>query len=213
LLCRTVSRDHDQSVAGCGLDFRGAAVQALPTKSALYAEILAEECEADPAMHWLFGLEPSTETLVVLMRAIVHHFPARIGCARSGGGQRLRLMISSELDDGEFARLIYGKIADWFSSVFRHVAGAGVAAETRPRIGSEAADLFWFAHHTLPDDGAGAAARRSKPVLWQRRRPSNGRFAKLILRGIGLNENRDCFQWIAETSAGSGDNGKPAEGG
>src|ERR1700719_790505 len=45
-----------------------------PTKSALYAEILAEECEADPAMHWLLGLEPSTETLVVLMREMARHF-------------------------------------------------------------------------------------------------------------------------------------------
>ena len=44
------------------------------TKSALYAEILAEECEADPGLNRLLGLEPSTETLVVLIRCMVRHF-------------------------------------------------------------------------------------------------------------------------------------------
>src|ERR1700722_9629452 len=89
-----------------------------PTKSALYAEILAEECEADPAMHWLLGLEPSTETLVVLMRAIVHHFLHVSDAPDREEAQGRRLMIPSEHDEGELARLIYGKIADWFSSVF-----------------------------------------------------------------------------------------------
>src|SRR5207244_4929850 len=45
-----------------------------PTKSALYAEILAEECEADPALKKLLGLPPSTETLVILVRGMVAHF-------------------------------------------------------------------------------------------------------------------------------------------
>jgi TetR/AcrR family transcriptional regulator, transcriptional repressor of aconitase len=99
-----------------------------PTKSALYAEILAEECEADPAMHWLLGLEPSTETLVILMRAIVQHFLHASDAPDQEEAQRLRLMISSQLDDGEFARLIYGKIADWFSSVFVTSLERAVAA-------------------------------------------------------------------------------------
>jgi len=89
-----------KSVAACGLDFRGAAVQALPDEIGTVCRDSRRRVRADPAMHWLLGLEPSTETLVVLMRAIVHHFLHVIGCARSGGGQRLRLMISSELDDG-----------------------------------------------------------------------------------------------------------------
>src|ERR1700761_5066356 len=45
-----------------------------PSKSALYAEILAEECEADPELAHLLGQEPSTAALVELMQAMVRHF-------------------------------------------------------------------------------------------------------------------------------------------
>src|ERR1700723_2377033 len=120
-----------------------------PTKSALYAEILAEECEADPAMHWLLGLEPSTETLVVLMRAIVHHFLHVSDAPDQEEAQRLRLMISSELDDGEFARLIYGKVADWFAPVFTASLERAVAAGAAWRIGTEQINLVWFSAHSF----------------------------------------------------------------
>src|SRR5215472_2494766 len=45
-----------------------------PSKAALYAEILAEECEADPALAHLLGLQPSTAALVELIRAMARHF-------------------------------------------------------------------------------------------------------------------------------------------
>src|SRR5450432_1529464 len=63
-----------KSVAAAASISEGLLFKHFPTKSALYAEILAEECEADPAMHELLGLEPSTETLIVLIRGMVHHF-------------------------------------------------------------------------------------------------------------------------------------------
>src|ERR1700721_2006889 len=42
-----------KSVAAAASISEGLLFKHFPTKSALYAEILAEECEADPAMHWL----------------------------------------------------------------------------------------------------------------------------------------------------------------
>jgi AcrR family transcriptional regulator len=42
-----------------------------PSKAALYAEILAEECEADPDLLHLLGQEPSTAALVELTRNMV----------------------------------------------------------------------------------------------------------------------------------------------
>src|SRR4030081_19298 len=45
-----------------------------PSKSALYGELLADECEADPALHRLLGLEPSIEMVVVLIPEMVRHF-------------------------------------------------------------------------------------------------------------------------------------------
>src|ERR1700737_266446 len=63
-----------KSVALAASISEGLLFKHFPTKSALYAEILAEECEADPAMHELLGKEPSTETLVVLIREMVRPF-------------------------------------------------------------------------------------------------------------------------------------------
>src|SRR5665811_783598 len=63
-----------KSVAAAASISEGLLFKHFPSKLALYAEILAEECEADPALHWLLGLKPSTPTLVVLIREMVRHF-------------------------------------------------------------------------------------------------------------------------------------------
>src|SRR3984885_8231094 len=65
-----------KSVAAAAAISEGLLFKHFPTKSALYAEILAEECDADPALHRLLELEPSTETLVVLIGEMVGHFQA-----------------------------------------------------------------------------------------------------------------------------------------
>ncbi len=56
-----------------------------PSKAALYAEILAEECEADPDFAHLLGQEPSTATLVELVKGMVGHFIGGIRRVGSGG--------------------------------------------------------------------------------------------------------------------------------
>src|SRR3982075_3654924 len=63
-----------KSVAAAASISEGLLFKHFPTKSALYAEILAEECEADPTLHRLLGLEPSTGTLVILLRAMMRAF-------------------------------------------------------------------------------------------------------------------------------------------
>src|SRR5215475_3623936 len=69
-----------------------------PSKAALYAEILSEECEADPVLTHLLGLEPSTSALVELIHAMVRHFLQVSDDPEEE--QRMRLMASSHLDDG-----------------------------------------------------------------------------------------------------------------
>src|SRR5271169_4887012 len=44
-----------------------------PTKSELYQEMLRSGCSADPAFARLEALEPSTRTLVQMMRFMVRH--------------------------------------------------------------------------------------------------------------------------------------------
>src|SRR6202166_798129 len=176
-----------KSIAAAASISEGLLFKHFPTKSALYAEILAEECAADPALHRLLELEPSTATLVMLIREMVHYFQGVAEAPDQQEAQRLRLMITSHLDDGEFARLIYEKIGNLIGTAFTASLERAVAAGDASRIGREPMNLFWFAHHTVLM--AALARLPSVPCLpyanavdfeWQ--------VCEFILRGIGLNE-------------------------
>src|ERR1700730_7825246 len=107
-----------KSIAAAASISEGLLFKHFPTQSALYAEILTDACDAEPALHRLLKLEPSTGTLVVLIREMVRHFQRVSDAPDQQEAQRLRLMITSHLDDGEFARLIYGKIGDLIGGMF-----------------------------------------------------------------------------------------------
>src|ERR1700733_14248808 len=125
-----------KSVAAAAAISEGLLFKHFPTKSALYAEILAEECEADPDLAHLLGQEPSTATLVELVRGMVRHFMQITDLPDEQEAQRLRLMATSHLDDGEFARLLYLKIGNLIGSVFSTSLDRAVAAGDASRIGS-----------------------------------------------------------------------------
>ena len=176
-----------KSVAAAASISEGLLFKHFPTKSALYAEILAEECAADPELHRLLELEPSTETLVVLIREMVRHFQEVQAMPDQQEAQRLRLMLASHLDDGEFARLIYDKIGGLIGHVFDASLKRAVEAGDAQPVGREPMNLFWFAHHAvlmvtvtrLPaipclSYGEGGGPERQ--------------LCEFILRGIGLNE-------------------------
>jgi len=176
-----------KSVAAAASISEGLLFKHFPTKSALYAEILAEACEADPALLRLLELEPSTETLVVLIREMVRHFQHLSDAPDQQEAQRLRLMITSHLDDGEFARLLYEKIGDLIGPVFTGSLERAVAAGDASRIGREPLNLFWFAHHTVLM--AALARLPSVPCLsYGNAVDLERQVCEFILRGIGLNE-------------------------
>src|SRR3979490_1378733 len=136
-----------KSIAAAASVSEGLLFKHFPTKSALYAEILTEECEADPALHRLLELEPSTETLVVLIREMVHHFRQLSDAPDQQDAQRLRLMVTSHLDDGEFARLIYEKIGGLIGPVFTASLERAVAAGDATPHRREAPHLVLCAAH------------------------------------------------------------------
>jgi len=176
-----------KSVAAAASISEGLLFKHFPSKSALYAEILAEECEADPALHRLLGLEPSTETLVVLIRCMVRHFQTVSEAPDQEEAQRLRLMVTSHLDDGEFARLIYEKVGGLLGPVFTASLERAVAAGDAARIGSEPMNLFWFAHHAVLM--ATLTRMPSVPCLsYGKSADLERQLCEFILRGIGLNE-------------------------
>jgi len=158
-----------------------------PSKAALYAEILAEECEADPALAHLLGMEPSTAALVELMQSMVRHFLMIADGPDIEEAQRLRLMVTSHLDDGEFARLLYAKVEKLIGPMFVASLEAAIASGDASRIGREPANLFWFAHHTVLT----AAMTRLPAVPCLAYGDSNGlerQLREFLLRGIGLHD-------------------------
>lgn len=174
-----------KSVAAAASISEGLLFKHFPSKAALYAEILAEECEADPDLAHLLGQEPSTATLVELVRGMVRHFLQIREDEQEA--QRLRLMATSHLDDGEFARLLYAKVGDLIGPVFTGSLDRAVAAGDASRIGSEPLNLFWFAHHTVLM--AALARLPAVPCLsYGNAADLERQLCEFILRGIGLNE-------------------------
>jgi AcrR family transcriptional regulator len=158
-----------------------------PSKAALYAEILAEECEADRELEYLLGQDPSTATLVKLIVGMVRHFLDITDGPNEEEEQRLRLMITSHLDDGEFASLLYAKIAELIGDKFVTSLESAVTVGDAVRIGTAPLDLFWFAHHTV----LMAALTRLPvtPCLSYGNAAGIGRqLCQFILRGIGLTD-------------------------
>jgi AcrR family transcriptional regulator len=174
-----------KSVAAAASISEGLLFKHFPSKAALYAEILAEECEADPDLAHLLGLEPSTATLVELVRGMVGHFIEISGDEEEA--QRLRLMTTSYLDDGEFARLLYDKVGDLIGPVFATSLDRAIATGDASRVGIEPLNLFWFAHHTVLQ-----AALTRLPVVpcltYGEAADLERQLCEFILRGIGLNE-------------------------
>jgi AcrR family transcriptional regulator len=174
-----------------------------PSKAALYAEILADECQADPALAHLLGQEPSTATLVELVVGMVRHFLHISDSPDQQEAQRVRLMITSHLGDGEFARLLYAKVADLIGPVFTASIDRAVAAGEAMPIGSEPLNLFWFAHHTVL-----MAAVARMPVVpclsYGNAADLERQLCEFILRGIGLNEAAIASHLARELSSGSG---------
>jgi AcrR family transcriptional regulator len=192
-----------KSIAAAASISEGLLFKHFPSKSALYAEILAEECEADPALHRLLELQPSTETLVVLIREMVHHFQHISDVPDQQEAQRLRLMITSHLDDGEFARLIYEKVGGLIGPVFTASLERAVAAGDASRIGREPLNLFWFAHHTVLM--AALARLPTVPCLsYANAADLERQLCEFILRGIGLNETAVASHLDRELSPAPG---------
>ena len=110
--------------------------QHFPSKAALYAEILQSGCQGDPGLDALSGLEPSTATLVRMTRLLLGHFvlddeedAAELGCRR-------RMVLHSLLDDGEYARLLFGWITERiYPAVRRQPRGGG--RRRRPAPGAD----------------------------------------------------------------------------
>jgi AcrR family transcriptional regulator len=189
-----------KSVAAAAAISEGLLFKHFPSKAALYAEILADECEADPHLIHLLGQEPSTATLVELIKGMVRHFLQISDAPDKEEAQRLRLMTTSHLDDGEFARLLYAKVGNLIGPAFTASLDRAVAAGEASRVGSEPLNLFWFAHHTVL-----MAALARLPVVpclaYGNAADLERQLCEFILRGIGLDQTAIVSHLDRESSS------------
>jgi AcrR family transcriptional regulator len=120
-----------------------------PSKKLLYGEILRLGCEGDPALERLAVLEPSTETLVRMVHFMTRHFLLAAGVEPGELDTRLRLVLHSCLEDGEYARELFERIFERVHPLFAaSLANAIAAGDLRPGP-IAAANQFWFAQHIV----------------------------------------------------------------
>src|SRR3954453_20441033 len=83
-----------------------------PTKKALYRKTVHSGCEGDPALEKLATLQPSTETLVCIARFMMRRFGLGGEAERAELHPRLRLVLHSCLEDGDYARELFETVAE-----------------------------------------------------------------------------------------------------
>ncbi len=172
MLCpQWLCRHHDQERGGGGGHFgrRCCSSTSRPRRRSM-PKSWPRSARPIPALAHLLGQEPSTATLVELIRGMVRHFLDIADGPDQEEAQRLRLMVTSHLDDGEFARLLYDKIGELIGPIFaaslEAAIAAGDAVADRPRA---AQSVLVCASHRA-DGGADAASRRALSCVWRRRR-------------------------------------------
>jgi AcrR family transcriptional regulator len=138
-----------------------------PSKQLLYREILQLGCEGDPVLERLATLAPSTATLVRMIHFMVAHFLLGADIDQGGLGQggldqggvdqgegdrveldtRLRLILYSCLEDGDYARELFETVFECVHPLFAASLAAAAAAGDLVPGPIAPGNGFWFGHH------------------------------------------------------------------
>jgi len=159
-----------------------------PSKQLLYREILQLGCEGDPALEQLTTLEPSTATLVFMVRFMVRRFLLGGEAERAELDPRLRLLLHSFLEDGDYARELFETVSDRVVPLFDTSLKAAIAAGDATARSDAPANIFWFAQHVaamvafvaLPGPSCIPYAGTLDDIV--------GEASTFILRGIGMTD-------------------------
>jgi AcrR family transcriptional regulator len=172
---------------GAGIS-EGLLFRHFPSKKLLYDEILRLGCEGDPALERLATLEPSTATLVHMIHFMVRYFLLGAGVDAVELDTRLRLVLHSFLEDGEYARELFDRIFERVHPLFAASIEAAIAAGDVKSGPIASANRFWFSQHVaamvafifLPGRASvpyeGGLAALVEEACW------------FILRGIGMRD-------------------------
>ncbi len=160
-----------------------------PSKKHLYGEILRLGCEGDPALERLAALPPSTATLVHMIHFMVRYFLLGVPSVdRAEQDSRLRLVLHSFLEDGEYARELFDRIFERVHPLFAaSIESATLAGDLKPGpIAS--ANRFWFGQHIAAMVAFASLTGRAS-VPYDGEPPELVEEASwFILRGIGMRD-------------------------
>jgi TetR/AcrR family transcriptional regulator, transcriptional repressor of aconitase len=159
-----------------------------PSKKHLYEEILRLGCEGHPALECLAALAPSTASLVQMTHFMVRYFLLGGGADRIELDTRLRLILHSLLEDGEYARELFDRMFELIYPLFAASIEAAVAAGDLGPDVIDTSNRFWLGHHVaamvafvlLPERAAIAYEGTPAALVEEA--------SRFILRGIGLEE-------------------------
>jgi AcrR family transcriptional regulator len=159
-----------------------------PSKRQLYGEILRLGCEGDPALERLATLEPSTTTLVHMIRYMVRYFLLPREAERTERDSRLRLVLHSFLEDGEYARELFDTIFARVHPLFSASVEAAFAAGDLAAGAIGSANRFWFGHHIAAMMAFAALPGRACIAYPGAVADLVAEATRFILRGIGLTD-------------------------
>ena len=159
-----------------------------PSKQLLYREILTLGCEGDPALEKLATLPATTGTLVAVVRFMVRRFVLGSECERREIDLKMRLMLHSYLEDGDYARELFAAIAPRVVPLFTASLRAAEAAGDLAPLSANGANRFWFAYHVaammalafLPPEGVIPYEGPIEQLVAEA--------SDFILRGVGMTE-------------------------
>jgi len=159
-----------------------------PSKQLLYREILRLGCEGDPALEALSTLRPSTATLVCMVRFMVRRFLLGDEIERAELDSRLRLVLHSFLEDGDYARQLFETVGDRVIPLFEASLAAAVAAGDVTPGGAAPANRFWFAQHVAAMLAFAALPGKSCVSYEGGLDDIVAEASSFILRGIGMTD-------------------------
>jgi AcrR family transcriptional regulator len=159
-----------------------------PTKAALYEEILQINCRVDSPLDQVDALTPSTATLVLMIHVLFRFVVFGDFCDPATAKTRQRLVLHSLLDDGEYARILWLRIAGEVLPTFTaSVQAARATGDMRPD-GIAPANAFWFAHHVAAQIAHGRLTGESTVPYAGDIETVSDEATRFCLRGLGLTE-------------------------
>jgi len=179
-----------------------------PSKEMLYREILHQlGCQGDPALEQLAALPACTATLVGMVRFMVWRFVAGSDADRADLDPRLRLVLHSCLEDGDYARELFeavsARVVPFFAASLDAAVKAGdvVPPPKMPQSGWPT-DQFWFGHHIAAMIAFAALPGRHCVPYAGDPETLVDEASRFILRGIGMSDAAITAQTARNSGAG-----------